>query len=453
MERRPECGDRRHIPPVPTVRGVARSGRTDEKTTERTSAVALGRDLGSSLLVGDAAQDRTDTQRGTRHGGNDKASSARTSSGARARSAAERAAPTSSPSRVFMGMLSFPYYSTRVKFNPRQAPAAARPARGHSGPHFPERSLRHLKLARAAGRTGRSVPRHQSARPLVAAGAHTPRPVDEDEDIRVTSEPRFRTDLFRGTAAYYERYRSPYPDALFDDLRRRLPVSGRGRLLDLACGTGQIGLPLAGHFAEVVCVDQEPEMVGVGRAKAEASGIGNIRWHVGIAETVVLDQPFELITVGNAFQRLDRKRVASRMLEWLQPGGGVALLWGDSPWRGKQPWQKAMDDLLGRWMARLGATDRVPSGWEAAMLAEPHHQVLRDAGFVYVGKFEFQTNQAWTVESLIGFVYSTSFLNRHALGDQATAFELDLTESLSRLGVDDSVSQPACYAYELARKR
>jgi SAM-dependent methyltransferase len=51
-----------------------------------------------------------------------------------------------------------------------------------------------------------------------------------------------------------------------------LPVSGAGRLVDLACGTGQVALSLAHHFAEVV-VDQEEEMVAYGRAKAEAAGV------------------------------------------------------------------------------------------------------------------------------------------------------------------------------------
>jgi hypothetical protein len=56
-----------------------------------------------------------------------------------------------------------------------------------------------------------------------------------DNDIEFTS------DLYRGTAAYYDRYRLPYPDAMIADLVERAAPSGRGRLLDLACGTGQLG--------------------------------------------------------------------------------------------------------------------------------------------------------------------------------------------------------------------
>jgi SAM-dependent methyltransferase len=54
----------------------------------------------------------------------------------------------------------------------------------------------------------------------------------------------FRRDLFRGTAGYYDRFRAPYPQALIDDLAGRpgpgAGPGGAGRLLDLACGTGQL---------------------------------------------------------------------------------------------------------------------------------------------------------------------------------------------------------------------
>ena len=267
----------------------------------------------------------------------------------------------------------------------------------------------------------------------------------------MTPDPGFRTDLYRGTAPFYDRYRTPYPDALFDDLRRRMPLSGHGRVVDLACGTGQIAFALARHAVEVIAVDQEGDSVAFGRAKAKAAGVSNITWVTGPAETVMLNGPVELVTVGNAFQRLNRPIVAQRMGSLLQPGGGLALLWADSPWAGDLPWQTALRELFAGWMARAGANDRVPAGWESAMKLDPHEEVLRRAGFEYVGKFDFTMEQTWTVETLTGFVYSTSFLNLHALGGQAPEFERDLVERLGPYGADGVFGQSAGYAYELAR--
>ncbi|MFF4213285.1 hypothetical protein ACFYZE_28865 [Streptomyces sp. NPDC001796] len=67
----------------------------------------------------------------------------------------------------------------------------------------------------------------------------------------MTGEVRFEPGLYQGTAAYYDRFRLPYPDAMISDLVRRTTPSGSGRLLDLASGTGQFAFPLRGWFAEV----------------------------------------------------------------------------------------------------------------------------------------------------------------------------------------------------------
>ena len=108
----------------------------------------------------------------------------------------------------------------------------------------------------------------------------------------MTPDLGWRADVYRGTARDDERWRPPYPPDFFEDLRRRLPVSGSGRLLDLACGTGQIAFALAANFDEIVAVDQEVESLAVGSEKARMSGIGNISWLAGSAESVALDGAF-----------------------------------------------------------------------------------------------------------------------------------------------------------------
>jgi SAM-dependent methyltransferase len=121
----------------------------------------------------------------------------------------------------------------------------------------------------------------------------------------MTGDVRFEPDLYRGTAGYYDRFRLPYPDAMIADLVRRTAPSGRGRLLDLACGTGQLAFPLRASFADVWCVDAEPGMTEVVRAKAIAVGAVHIRTiTVGAEDLPAGPDSFESIVIGNAFHRL-----------------------------------------------------------------------------------------------------------------------------------------------------
>lgn len=139
---------------------------------------------------------------------------------------------------------------------------------------------------------------------------------------------RFEPDLYRGTAGYYDRFRLPYPDAMIADLVRRTAPSGRGRLLDLACGTGQLAFPLRASFADVWCVDAEPGMTEVVRAKAIAVGAAHIRTiTVGAEDLPAGPDSFESIVIGNAFHRLRRAAVAGLAHTWLRPGGCLALCW------------------------------------------------------------------------------------------------------------------------------
>ncbi len=268
----------------------------------------------------------------------------------------------------------------------------------------------------------------------------------------MAAELRYSKDLFKGTARYYDRFRPPYPAALVEDLRTRVPLRGTGRLLDLACGTGQVAFAVAADVAEVWAVDQEAGSIEFGRRKAQRLGVTNIHWVEAAAEDVALEGAFDLVAIGNAFHRLDRDVVVKRLLPHLAERGCVALLWGGTPWRGDQPWQRALDETLERWRNALGVRDRVPEGWEAAMDRDPHEQVLRRAGLAYEGLFEFSLVQPWTVDSLIGFVYSTSFLNRAVLEHDVDTFENELRAQLLACRSDGAFEQNLTFAYELARR-
>jgi SAM-dependent methyltransferase len=269
----------------------------------------------------------------------------------------------------------------------------------------------------------------------------------------VDDEVRFATDLYRGSAGFYDRYRLPYPEALLTDLVRRAAVPERGCLLDLACGTGQLAFPLRRWFSEVWAVDQEQYMIDLVRAKAAAGGAAEVRPLVARAETLhAAPESFDLAVIGNAFHRLDRAVVAGRIHGWLTPGGSLALCWSSSPWVGEHAWQRALAATLDRWTAALGAAGRVPAGWDRARQRRPDLQVLSDAGFAVAGRYEFASAHSWSLPELAGYIRSTSFLPAALLGDQAAAFDADLAAALGPHSTNGAFPETVRFVYELARK-
>jgi SAM-dependent methyltransferase len=270
----------------------------------------------------------------------------------------------------------------------------------------------------------------------------------------VGDELSFRADLYRGTAVYYDRFRLRYPDAMIGDLLRRTGASGRGRLLDLGCGTGQLAFALRDRFAEVWAVDQEPDMVAAVRSKADA-GAGAARMVTVVSSAENLDAPaghFSLIAIGNAFHRLPRDLVARRAFEWLAPGGCIALCWSSGTQTGPLDWQVAFGGLLRRWREALGVSDRVPANWNQVRLQRPDTVVLSGAGFEVVGRFEFPVAHDWTVPELAGYARSLSVFPAAVLADHSAAFDASLAEELGPFLVDGHLTETVSFAYELARK-
>jgi SAM-dependent methyltransferase len=260
----------------------------------------------------------------------------------------------------------------------------------------------------------------------------------------------FRADLYRGTADYYERYRLPYPGDLLDDLLTRVGAHGEGRLLDLACGTGRLTFPLADRFADVLAVDQEPDAIALATRRASERGIANVAFAVGRAEDVDADAAFDLVTVGTAFHRLDRPRVAARAMRWLRDGGHLALVWSDDPWTQAGEWQQVLSECAFEWARRMDPVDRLPAGFDAAMAELANETVLARAGFIVLDRFETTVVHDWTVDDLIGVVHSTSILPRPLLGDRVAEFEADVRARLLAVEPSGVFRDAPTFAYDLA---
>jgi ubiquinone/menaquinone biosynthesis C-methylase UbiE len=106
----------------------------------------------------------------------------------------------------------------------------------------------------------------------------------------------------------------------------RMELEPGARVLDIACGTGNLTIPLARRGARATGLDMMPHLLKEARARAAREGLP-IRFDEGFAETLPYpDGSFDVLVsmFGIMFSPLPAT-VVSEMARVLRPGGRLAL--------------------------------------------------------------------------------------------------------------------------------
>jgi len=244
--------------------------------------------------------------------------------------------------------------------------------------------------------------------------------------------------LFAGAAPYYAKFRVPYPDDLIRDLVSHFALDGSGRLLDLGCGPGTLTLPLAPHFAEVVAVDPQPEMID----EARKSNAANVEWHVMRAEDVPASLGrFRVVTCGSSFHWMERDLVLRRAHEeWFEEGAGIALAGGGTSWwDGKEDWHQLITGLLRKYLGdprRAGG-----AGFWRYVTQERFEQTLPRNGWRIELHRGYDVPFTWTPDKIVGHLWSSSFSARPLFGDRVDEFERELRAELAALHPDGTLRE------------
>lgn len=99
-------------------------------------------------------------------------------------------------------------------------------------------------------------------------------------------------------------------------------LSKQHKILELGCGTGSTALLLASSVAHVTASDFSEAMLGIGRDKAQAEGIGNISFRAIDITTPNDGQTFDAILGFNLFHLVpDIEAVFADIHARLEPGG------------------------------------------------------------------------------------------------------------------------------------
>jgi SAM-dependent methyltransferase len=245
----------------------------------------------------------------------------------------------------------------------------------------------------------------------------------------VSETGKYDLTIYEGTASYYSRYRPKYPPSLVSLLREHFRLDGRGRLLDLGCGPGPVAIALAHLFEEVLAIDPDDGMRAEGERIARERGISNIEWRFGGSKDLSPELgQFRLVTMGNSFHWMDRAHTLDALYDLVTPGGGIAVVGEGAPIPPPPMtrWRAAINTVLKRYLG-----DR-SMPWESPgpRPEDLHQHFIARSRFKDLVSYSESFDVEWTVDSMIGNLYSMSFCSRRVLGDRVDAFERDVRAAI-----------------------
>ncbi|TCL72630.1 methyltransferase domain-containing protein [Rhizobium sp. BK251] len=247
----------------------------------------------------------------------------------------------------------------------------------------------------------------------------------------------FEPNRFRSTAAYYTRYRVPYPDALIERIADRAKLRPGGRLLDLGCGPGQLGIAFARLTgAEVIGLDPEPEMLA---AAAEDARQANVAITLRQGSSYDLEPDLgrlHMTVMGRSFHWMDRTATLEALDRLIEPGGSV-VLFHDRHISSTPDWRSVVNQLAETYSPEKNADRerRRSPDWI------PHEAVLMRSPFCDLERIGVLRERELDIDDIVGRAYSTSVTSPQALGDRAEDFEAALRAELLRLAPEGRLTE------------
>ncbi|MBU1013568.1 MAG: class I SAM-dependent methyltransferase [Bacteroidetes bacterium] len=239
------------------------------------------------------------------------------------------------------------------------------------------------------------------------------------------SNKKLQADLFKGAAQYYSAFRPGLPPQVAIHLKDRFNLDGRGILLDMGCGTGLSTFPLAPFFEKTIAFDTDEEMLNEAK-KNEPLGF-KIEWQQRSDKEISVNEgPYRLAIACRAFNWMDQYPLLQKLHSILEPGGGVALIGDGSFWTGNEPWQKRVKEVI---QGFLGQKRRAGNSTYSAP-DEPYIVTLKNNGYDDPHYEAIPLIREWKIQSIIGYLYSTSFSAKHLFGDRLKEFEEVIKEEL-----------------------
>lgn len=258
--------------------------------------------------------------------------------------------------------------------------------------------------------------------------------------------------MFAGTIGFYRRYRPGIPETVAAVLDQAAPKRSPRRLLDVGTGTGLVVEALLGDFDDIIATDNDPDMIAAAQAALRpALPEGTSLLLIEATAEAFTPPPgwrADLVTICRAFHWLDQPTVLRRMDAQVAPDGAVAIFGDNSFWAAGNPWKTAVRQVIQDF---LGEQRRAGSG-SFQHHDRPYSEIMAESPFHEVEETRVSVRRVWTTESILGYLYSTSFAAPHLFGDRLDDFEQAVQATLAELSDNDTFEEDNEFLIRIGRR-
>jgi hypothetical protein len=123
---------------------------------------------------------------------------------------------------------------------------------------------------------------------------------------------------------------------------------------------------------------------------------------------------------------MDQDKVLTDLDSLIREDGGIAIISDGSFWTGEEEWQHAVKKVVQKYLVE----ERRAGKGTFKESSEPWENIISRSAFSVVESKEIEIVRTWTVESIIGWLFSSSFASPKYFGNRIKTFKKDINETL-----------------------
>lgn len=257
---------------------------------------------------------------------------------------------------------------------------------------------------------------------------------------------------FAGTVEHYRKYRPGITPEVAEILTAAVPGRRPRRLLDVGTGTGLVVEALVDDFDGIIAIDTDADMLAAAetalRPLVPAGTQLTLQRCAAEEFTPPDDWRADLVTICRAFHWLDQAGVLRQLDDQVATDGAVAIFGDNSFWVAGSPWKSAVRGVIQDFLGE----ERRAGGGVFRHHDRPYSEIMQESPFNLVEETRVPVHRTWSAESILGYLYSTSFAAPHLFGERLAEFEAAVRQTLAGFSDDDTFEEHNEFLIRIGRR-